>query len=160
LQGFLEQFHTRTLDSLSTDELNDFVVNVKKFGVAANTVLHNVIIIVQFCKRNGRSGLTRQLQLPGRTTVLPREYAEDELAQFFAAADDEHERESFTAFLFMGFGEQEMVFLFWSDANLGLRTICVASKLSFGFSRSHGMSGSFPFPRTSLRCSKFGLAEQ
>ena len=132
LHRFLEQFRGRTLDSLTTDELNDFVVNLKKSGMAANTVLHNVIIIAQFCKRNGRSGLTRQLQLPERTTVLPREYTEDELARFFAAADD-RARELFTTFLFTGFREQEMVFLFWSDVNLKLRTIRVTSKPSLGF---------------------------
>jgi integrase len=132
LHRFLEPFRCRTLDSLTTDELNDFVVSLKKSGMAANTVLHNVIIIAQFCKRNGRSGLTRQLQLPERTSILPREYSEDELARFFAAADD-RERELFTTFLFTGFREQEMVFLFWNDVNLRLRTIRVTSKPNLGF---------------------------
>jgi hypothetical protein len=41
-------------------------VTLKKGGLSPNTVLHNVIIIAQFCKRNGRSGITRQVQLPER----------------------------------------------------------------------------------------------
>ena len=32
------------------ENLNDFIVTLKKGGMPPNTVLHNVIIIAQFCK--------------------------------------------------------------------------------------------------------------
>jgi integrase/recombinase XerD len=56
LNRFTKHFDGRTLESISVEELNDFVVELKKSGMSANTVLHNVVIIAQFCKRNGRPG--------------------------------------------------------------------------------------------------------
>jgi hypothetical protein len=53
----------------------DFIVTLQKSGMSPNTVLPNVIIIAQFCKGNGRSGITRQVQLPERISSLPREYS-------------------------------------------------------------------------------------
>jgi hypothetical protein len=64
-----------------------------KSGMSANTVLHNVVIIAQFSKRNGRAGLTRLLHLPERILPLPLEYTEEELASFFSVTTD-RERES------------------------------------------------------------------
>jgi hypothetical protein len=54
-------FDRRTLDSISTEELNDYVVALMKSGMSANTVLHNVVIIAQFCKRNGRPGSVQSI---------------------------------------------------------------------------------------------------
>jgi hypothetical protein len=76
------------LEAVSVEDLNDFIVTLKKGGMSPNTVLHNVIIIAQFCKRNGRSGITRQVQLPERISSLPREYTQEELAKSLAICDD------------------------------------------------------------------------
>jgi hypothetical protein len=92
LTRFAKDFDHRTLDSISTEELNDYVVALMKSGMSANTVLHNVVIIAQFCKRNGRPGLTRLLHLPERILLLPLEYTEEDLAAFFAVTTD-RERE-------------------------------------------------------------------
>ena len=83
LTRFAKVFDRRTLNSITTEELNDYVVALMKSGMSANTVLHNVVIIAQFCKRNGRPGLTRLLHLPERISPLPLEYTEEELASFF-----------------------------------------------------------------------------
>jgi site-specific recombinase XerD len=72
LNRFCDSFHDRSFESISTEELNDFVVHLKKSGMQSNTVLHNVVIIAQFFKRNGRSGIMRQLQLPERSVPLPK----------------------------------------------------------------------------------------
>ena len=117
LTRFAKVFDRRTLVSISTEELNDYVVELMKSGMSANTVLHNVVIIAQFCKRNGRPGLTRLLQLPERISPLPLEYTEEELASFFEVTTD-RERELFSTFLLTGFREQEVAFLFWTDINL------------------------------------------
>jgi integrase len=116
-----------------------------KSGMSANTVLHNVVIIAQFCKRNGRPGLTRLLHLPERILPLPLEYTEEELAFFFEVTTD-RERELFSTFLLTGFREQEVVFLFWSDINLKRRTIRVTSKPHVGFSPKRWEEREVPIP--------------
>jgi hypothetical protein len=87
LDRFAGHFKDRQFDGISTDELDDFVVHLKKTGMESNTVLHNVVIIAQFFKRSGRGGIMRQLHLPERTTSLPVAYTDEELAKFFAHCD-------------------------------------------------------------------------
>jgi integrase len=133
LQRFGEHFPGRKLKEISVEELNDFVVKLKKGGMSANTVLHNMIIIAQFSKRNGRPGLTKQLQLPEQVLPLPKVYTEQELERFLGACD-EWERTLFSTFLLTGFREQEVMYLFWSDVSFQLRTIRVTAKKDLGFS--------------------------
>jgi site-specific recombinase XerD len=153
LTRFANVFDRRTLDSISNEELNDYVLELMKSGMSANTVLHNVVIIAQFCKRNGRPGLTRLLHLPERILPLPIEYTEEELASFFAVTTD-RERELFSTFLLTGFREQEVVFLFWSDINLKLRTIRVTSKPHLGFSPKRWEEREIPIPSNWPDCLK------
>ena len=132
LKRFAKHFADRTLDAVSVEDLNDFIVKLKKGGMSPNTVLHNVIIIAQFCKRNGRSGITRQVQLPERISSLPREYTQEELTKFLAACVDS-EVALFSTFLLTGFREQEVMYLSWPDVNQRLRTIRVTAKPDLGF---------------------------
>ncbi len=145
LSRFTKRFDGRTLEAIAVEELNDYVVELKKSGMSANTVLHNVVIIAQFCKRNGRPGLTRLLQLPERMLPLPLEYTEAELAAFFAVTTD-RERDLFSTFLLTGFREQEVAFLFWGDVNTKLRTIRVTSKPHLGFSPKRWEEREIPIP--------------
>lgn len=101
--------------------------------MSANTVLHNVIIIAQFSKRNGRPGITKQLQLPEQILPLPKVYTEQELAKFLAACVPS-ELAMFATYLLTGFREQEVMYLFWSDVSFQLRTIRVTAKPDLGFS--------------------------
>lgn len=132
LDRFADHFKDRQFEAISVDELNDFVVRLKKSGMESNTVLHNVVIIAQFFKRSGRGGIMRELHLPERTTSLPVAYTDEELEKFFAACDDFH-RAMYSTFLMTGFREQEVMYLFWSDINLSLRTARVTSKPDLGF---------------------------
>ncbi len=116
------------------------VVLKRDHGLGANTVLHNAVIIAQFLKRQGRSGITRELQLPERITSLPKEYREEDLARFFNACYDV-ERALFSTFLLTGFREQEVMYLIWSDVNLDLRAIRVTAKPQLGFYPSVGRKG-------------------
>jgi integrase len=100
--------------------------------MAANTVIHNVIIIVQFFKRQGRPNITRELHLPGRITTLPCEYSEHDLARFFAACN-ERERVLFSTFLMTGLREQEVVHLVRTDINFDLRVVRVTAKPTLAF---------------------------
>ena len=134
LDRFLDFFRERdSIEKICADDLTQFMVVLKKVhGLGANTVLHNAVIIAQFLKRHGRGGITRELQLPERITSLPKEYREEALAQFFAACYDV-ERALFSTFLLTGFREQEVMYLFWSDINLNLRTVRVTAKPELGF---------------------------
>lgn len=104
LERFLDFFRDRdSIDAISSDDLTRFVVTLKKdHGLGSNTILHNAVIIAQFLKRHGRSGITRQLPLPERITPLVKVYRHEELARFFAACSDT-ERALFATFLLTGF---------------------------------------------------------
>ena len=134
LDRFAEYFKSRpTVQDISAEDLDGFIVDLmKKEHMAANTVLHNVIIIAQFFKRQGRPNITRELHLPGRITSLPCEYSEQELARFFAACN-ERERVLFSTFLMTGLREQEVVHLVWTDINFELRVVRVTAKPALAF---------------------------
>jgi len=133
LNRFAQQHGGRILDRVSIEDLNAYVVHLKKdCEMSANTVLHNVIIIAQFFKRHGRGGITRDLQLPEKITTLPREYREEELTKFLGVCNA-YERALFSTFLLTGFREQEVMYLFWGDINVELRTIRVTAKAERGF---------------------------
>ncbi len=134
LKRFLDYFRDRdSLDAISADDLTGFVVSLKKdHSLGSNTILHNAVIIAQFLKRHGRSGITRELPLPERITPLVKVYRHDELAHFFAACSDA-ERALFATFLLSGFREQEVMYLNWSDVNFELRTVRVTAKPNLGF---------------------------
>jgi integrase len=132
LTRFDGQFPGRKLEEISVEELNDFVVKLKKSGLSANTVLHNVVIIAQFFRRHGRPNLTRDLQLPEAIHFLPKVYFDEDLSRFLAACDS-WERALFFTFLLTGFREQEVMHLFWKDLNLNVRTVRVLSKPELKF---------------------------
>ena len=134
LKRFLDFFRDRdSIDAISGDDLTGFVVSLKRdHGLGSNTILHNAVIIAQFLKRHGRSGITKELPLPERITPLVKIYRQEELARFFAVCSDT-ERALFATFLLTGFREQEVMFLRWSDVNFDLRTVRVTSKPELGF---------------------------
>jgi integrase len=134
LNRFGEFFRDRSsIDAISGEDLTRFVVALKRdHKLGANTVLHNAVIIAQFLKRHGRNGITREMQLPERITSLPKEYREEDLGRFFESCYDS-ERVLFSTFLLTGFREQEVMYLFWSDVNLQLRTVRVTAKPELGF---------------------------
>jgi integrase/recombinase XerD len=134
LKRFLDYFRDRdSIDAISADDLTGFVVSLKKgHSLGSNTILHNAVIIAQFLKRHGRSGITRELPLPERITPLVKVYRHEELAHFFVACSDA-ERALFATFLLSGFREQEVMYLNWSDVNFELRTVRVTAKPNLGF---------------------------
>ena len=134
LKRFVDFFRDRdSIDAISGDDLTRFAVALKKdHGLGSNTILHNAVIIAQFLKRNGRSGMTREVSLTERITPLVKIYRNEELARFFAACSDA-ERALFATFLLTGFREQEVMYLHWSDVNFELRTVRVTAKPELGF---------------------------
>jgi hypothetical protein len=60
-----------SIDAISGDDLTRFVITLKRDHVlGSNTIVHNAVIVAQFLKRHGRSGITRELSLPERITPL------------------------------------------------------------------------------------------
>ena len=66
---------------------------------------------------HGCLNLTRDLQLPEAIHFLPKVYSEEQQSSFLTACDS-WERTLFSTFLFTGFREQEVMYLFWKDLNL------------------------------------------
>ena len=147
LTRFLGFFKDRqTISQISSDDLTSYVIALKKdHKLGANTILHNAVIVAQFFKRFGRSGVTKGLQLPERITPLPREYREGDLTKFFKAAYDA-ERALFSTFLLTGFREMEVVHLYWSDLNFELQTARVTSKPELGFYPKRWEEREVPIP--------------
>jgi hypothetical protein len=118
LERFAEYFTNRpTVQDISAEDLNGFIVELmKNQHMAANTVIHNVIIIAQFLKRQGRPNITRELHLSGRITTLPSEYGEQDLARFFAACNDRATLSVRTASSSFHHGRETGSSICWIDA--------------------------------------------
>ena len=72
------------------------------------------------------------MQLPAAIHFLPKVYSEEQQSRFLVACDS-WERALFSTFLFTGFREQEVMYLFWKDLNPKLRTVRVLSKPDLKF---------------------------
>jgi site-specific recombinase XerD len=92
LERFSEFFTPSTTPQSIKPNFNQYMVHLKKKRKHDNnTVIHNMIIVVQFLKKNGRSGLTRQIDLPEKIAPLPQEYSDTDLNGFFKACiKEEH----------------------------------------------------------------------
>jgi integrase len=148
LMRFLEFFSDRTTaKSITPDDLNDYMVHLKrKHNLGSNSVIHNMVIVAQFLKKQGRAGLTRAIDLPQPVTSLPIEYSDNDLKKFFDACTSE-ERTIFTTFLLTGMRDQEVVHLAWGDINFALNTIKVTAKPDLGFYPKRWEEREVPVPR-------------
>jgi hypothetical protein len=55
----------KTARSITADDLNRFMVHLKRdYRLDNNSVIHNMIIVAQFLKKQRRAGLTRNVDLP------------------------------------------------------------------------------------------------
>ncbi|MEO5924501.1 MAG: tyrosine-type recombinase/integrase [Bryobacteraceae bacterium] len=139
--------HKTTVKSVTPDDLNNFMVHLKKKHRVGNaTVVHNMVIVAQFMKKQGRPGLTRAVELPEALRSLPKEYSDDELRAFFGACTP-YERTLFTTFLLTGFREMEVVHLTWDDVNFNLNTLKTTAKPDLGFSPKRSEEREVPVPK-------------
>ncbi len=123
----------KTPKTLTPDDLNEFMVHLKKdHRLGNNSEVHNLVIVAQFLKKCGRPGLTGQVDLPDRIASLPEEYDDEQLQGFFGACSATG-RALYTTFLLTGFREMEVVHLIWSDVNAKLKTVRVTAKPDLGF---------------------------
>ncbi len=148
LNRFLEFFSDHTTPrSISPDDLNQFMIYLKrKHQLNNNSVIHNMVIVAQFLKKQGRPGLTRKIDLPEPARTLPVEYSDGDLKSFFNVCLPE-ERALFMTFLLTGFREMEVVHLYWNDINAALRTVRVTAKPELGFSPKRWEEREVPVPK-------------
>jgi integrase/recombinase XerD len=148
LDRFLSFFTNKTTSqAITSEDLNAFMVHLKKHHkLDNNTVIHNVVIVAQFLKKQGRPGLTRDIDLPQRITTLPQEYTDQELKKFFKACS-EAEHVLFLSFLLTGFREQEIMHLAGEDINLHVHTIRVTAKPDLGFYPKRWEEREVPVPK-------------
>ena len=148
LTRFLEFFSDHTTPrSISPDDLNQFMIYLKrKHQLNNNSVIHNMVIVAQFLKKQGRPGLTRKIDLPEPARTLPVEYSDGDLKSFFNVCLPE-ERALFMTFLLTGFREMEVVHLYWNDINAALRTVRVTAKPELGFSPKRWEEREVPVPK-------------
>jgi integrase len=149
LNRFLEFFSGKatTPKGIGPDDLNDFMVYLKKkHGLDNNTVIHNMVIVAQFLKKQGLAGVTRHIDLPQRITTLPEEYTDRELKKFFAACS-KPEHTMFLTYLFTGFREQEIMHLTWENINPTVNTIRVTAKPEHGFYPKRWEEREVPVPK-------------
>jgi integrase len=148
LDRFTEFFPSHaTPQSVTSEDLSQFMVHLKKkHKHDNNTVVHNMIIVAQFLKKNGRIGITRHIDLPEKITTLPKEYSDSDIKRFFAACTTE-EHTLFLTFLLTGFREQEVVNLSWNDINSTLNLIKVTGKPDLGFYPKRWEDREVPVPK-------------
>jgi integrase len=151
LNRFCEFFPAATTpQSIKPDDLDQYMVHLKKkFRHDNNTVIHNMIIVAQFLKKNGRGGLTAQIDLPEKISTLPIEYQDAELKAFFAACTPV-EHTLFLTFLLTGFREQEIAFLMWDDIMFNIGTVKVRAKPHLGFYPKRWQDREVPVPQALL----------
>ncbi len=155
LNRFLDYFADRaTAQSITPDDLNQFMVRLKQqHRLDNNSVIHNMIIVAQFLKKQGRPGMTGRIEMPEPVKSLPEEYTDQELDAFFAACTPE-EHTLYATFLLTGFREQEVVHLFWEDISFTLNTVRVTAKPDLGFSPKRWEEREVPVPQGLTRLLK------
>ena len=59
LERFIEFFRNKeSIDQIGADDLTRYIIALKKDNnLGANTILHNMIVVAQFFKRQGRAGI-------------------------------------------------------------------------------------------------------
>lgn len=66
-----------TAKSIASEDLNEFMVHLnKKHLLDNNSVIHNMITVAQFLRKQGRIGITRHIDLPEKIAALPEEYTD------------------------------------------------------------------------------------
>jgi integrase/recombinase XerD len=148
LDRFLAFFAGKgTAQTITAEDLNGFMVHLKRqHRLDNNTVIHNLVIVAQFLKKQGRAGLTRTIDLPQRISALPQEYSDKELEKFFANCSS-WEHALFLTFLLTGFREQEVMHLAWEDVNFALHTVRVTAKPDLGFYPKRWEEREVPVPK-------------
>ncbi len=150
LNRFLNFCGTRTnatIMGITTDDLNEFMIWLKRtHRLDNNTIIHNMVIVGQFLKKHGRPGMTGKIELPQRIDSLPEQYTDSELKRFFGACEP-WEKTLYSAFVLTGFREMEVVHLFWEDINPDLHTIKVVAKPDLGFYPKRWEEREVPVPK-------------
>jgi integrase len=116
---------------------------LRRRGMLANH--KRVARIMSFLKAQGVRGLVGKNDWPRFTEEEPEIYEQEELDKLFAACDPE-ERLWFEFFLMTGMREQEVMYAYWSDVNIGHATVKVTHKPDRGWTPKAYKEREIPIP--------------
>ncbi len=101
--------------------------------------------VMSFLKAQGIRGLVGKNDWPRFTEEEPEIYEQEELDKLFAKCDAE-ERLWYEFFLMTGMREQEVMYTYWSDVNLGASTVRVSHKPDRGWTPKAYKEREIPIP--------------
>jgi integrase len=108
------------LDQIDRSTMQDFILILKKRGLAPRTVYNRLSAIGTFLNRSEQpvkfkfTTVRKRGDIPNFSHPEPNFYSEDQLRKFFGACDQE-ERLWYMFFLHTGAREREVAFACWSD---------------------------------------------
>lgn len=145
----LEQFQARCsrqfVHQVTRDDLLDFMGQLQHIGLGNRSICTKAIVVVQWLKTCGISGLLRKGDWPSFTTEERPIYTPEELQQLFLACEPT-ERVLFQFFLLSGFRESEVRYLTWSDVDFREHVARVTAKQSWGFTPKNWEEREVPIP--------------
>ncbi|MFZ1138180.1 MAG: tyrosine-type recombinase/integrase [Candidatus Sulfotelmatobacter sp.] len=112
---------------------------------APRSVYNKFENVMTFLKANGIRGLVGKNDWPRYTEEESEMYEQAELDKLFKACDAE-ERLWYEFFLMTGMREQEVMYTYWSDVNLGVATVRVSHKPDRGWTPKAYKEREIPIP--------------
>jgi len=113
------------IDRYDLLKFSSFLRDEKK--QSPRSVYNKFETVMAFLKANGIRGLVGKNDWPRYTEEEPEMYEQEELNKLFKACNDE-ELLWYEFFLMTGMREQEVMHTYWSDVNLGAKTVRVSHK--------------------------------
>lgn len=145
LNLFKASLEKATIQSVDRDDLMDFQAYLYKLGMCARTVKNKTIIVVQFLKKFGVSGLLADDDWPTYTEPERETYKAEEMQRFFNACEPQ-EYVLFQFFLHTGFRDQEVRHAFFDDVDLEAGIVRVTPKPHYKFSPKGKQCREVPIP--------------
>jgi integrase/recombinase XerD len=128
LNYFLESCQKQTLENITRDDLLKFAAFLRDVKEQSPRSCWNKFgNVMSFLKSQNVRGIAQKGDWPKFTEEEPEIYEREELDQLFKVCDAK-ERLWFEFFLMTGMREQEVMYCYWRDVNLGAATVRITHK--------------------------------
>jgi integrase/recombinase XerD len=146
LSYFVESCHKLNLEEIERKDLLKFSAFLRdEKEQAPRSVYNKFENVMTFLKASGVRGLVGKNDWPRFTEEEPEIYEQEDLDKLFAKCDAE-ERLWYEFFLMTGMREQEVMYTYWSDVNLGASTVRVSHKPDRGWTPKAYKEREIPIP--------------
>src|ERR1700674_1582459 len=146
LSYFTESCHKLNLEDIDRRDLLKFHAFLRdNKEQAPRSCWNKFATVMSFLKAQGIRGLVGKNDWPRFTEEEPEIYEQEELDKLFAKCDSE-ERLWYECFLMTGMREQEVMYTYWSDVNLGASTVRVSHKPDRGWTPKAYKEREIPIP--------------